>query len=174
MQFIPSTIMNQADVGNEIVIYAPDNYRFPRNCTDFSFRFSNMDQIDQRYPNADQYIFPPQPLTCTGNDNLKDPHLIVRLPDGAGLLAPYNYTIEVELVNPAFDPNANDTVDATWQIITRVSNADIYREVDANRSFEPYDYYLQKLASVEDDISSAPAGVLFAALLFFHGPFSAC
>merc|ERR1711869_126823 len=59
MQFIPSTIMNQADVGNEIVIYAPDNYRFPRNCTDFSFRFSNMDQIDQRYPNADQYIFPP-------------------------------------------------------------------------------------------------------------------
>jgi hypothetical protein len=174
MQFIPSTIMNQADVGNEIVIYAPDNYRFPRNCTDFSFRFSDMDQIDQRYPNADQYIFPPQPLTCTGNDNLKDPHLIVRLPDGAGLLAPYNYTIEVELVNPAFDPNANDTVDATWQIITRVSNADIYREVDANRSFEPYDYYLQKLASVEDDISSAPAGVLLAALLFFHGPFSAC
>merc|ERR1712118_205647 len=68
---------------------------------------------------------------------------IVRLPEGAGLLAPYNYTIEVELVNPAFDPNANDTVDATWQIITRVSNADIYREVDANRSFEPYDYYLQ-------------------------------
>jgi hypothetical protein len=85
VQFIPSTIMNQADIGNEIVIYAPDNYRFPRNCTDFSFRFSNMEQIDARYPNADQYNFPPQPLTCTGNDNLRDPHLIVRLPDGAGL-----------------------------------------------------------------------------------------
>jgi len=165
--------MNQADIGNEIVIYAPQNYRFPRNCTDFSFRFSNMEQIDQRYPNADQYKFPPQPLTCTGNDNLRDPHLTVRLPDGAGLLAPYNYTIEVEIVNPAFDPNANDTVDSTWQIITRVSNSEIYREVDANRSFEPYDYYLQKLAVVEDDISSAPAGVLLATVLFFHGPFSA-
>jgi len=68
VQFIPATIMNQADIGNEIVIYAPENYRFPRNCTDFSFRFSNMEQIDARYPNADQYLFPPQPLTCTGND----------------------------------------------------------------------------------------------------------
>merc|ERR1712146_811318 len=130
-----------------------------------------MEQIDQRYPNADQYRFPPQPLMCRGNDNLRDPHLIVRLPDGAGLLAPYNYTIEVEIVNPAFDPNANETVDSTWQIITRVSNSEIYREVDANRSFEPYDYYLQKLAAVEDDISSAPAGVVLLALLFFHGPF---
>jgi hypothetical protein len=173
VMFTPSTIMNQADIGNEIVIYAPENYRFPKNCTHFSFRFSNMEQIDARYPNADQYNFPPQPLTCMGNDNLRDPYLIVRLPDGAGLLAPYNYTIEVEIVNPAFDPNANDTVDSTWQIITRVSNSEIYREVDANRSFEPYDYYLQKLAAVEDDISSAPAGVLLAALLFFHGPFSA-
>merc|ERR1711988_890178 len=102
-----------------------------------------MEQIDARYPNADQYNFP------------------------------YNYTIEVEIVNPAFDPDANDTADSTWQIITRVSNSEIYREVDANRSFEPYDYYLQKLAVVEDDISSAPAGVLLAALPLFHGPFSA-
>merc|ERR1712070_1007200 len=98
--------------------------------------------------NADQYLFPPQPLTCIGNDNLRDPQLTVRLPDGAGLLAPYNYTIEVEIVNPAFDPLANDTVDSTWQIITRVSNqicdvpgavelpdgsCGMYREVDANR-----------------------------------------
>merc|ERR1712134_228050 len=69
---IPSAIMNQADIGNEIVIRAPENYRFPRNCSDFSFRFSNMQQIDQRYPNADQYNFPPQPLSCAGNDDLRN------------------------------------------------------------------------------------------------------
>merc|ERR1711998_257606 len=66
VQFIPSTIMNQADIGNEIVIYAPENYRFPRNCTHFSFRFSNQEQIDQRHPNADQYNFPPEPLIVLG------------------------------------------------------------------------------------------------------------
>ena len=34
---------------------------FPR------FRFSNLEQIDDRYPNRDQYNFPPLGTTCYGS-----------------------------------------------------------------------------------------------------------
>jgi hypothetical protein len=39
--FVQSTILNQADEGNEIVVTAPAGYTFPRNCTGFLFQLSN-------------------------------------------------------------------------------------------------------------------------------------
>jgi hypothetical protein len=146
IEFIPATIMNQADHGNDIVITAPIGFIFPENCSGFSFRFSDIDRIDRRYPNKEQYDFPPPQTQCYGNEGEV---LTVRLPNGAGLLAPYNYTIEANVKNPRYDLN-----DTKWSIVTRVVNPDVgMRIVDANRSFEGF--YLRDFQTIEDDVSGA-------------------
>jgi hypothetical protein len=152
IEFIPATIMNQADDGNDIVITAPIGFRFPENCTGFNFRFSDIDTIERRYPNKDQYNFPPPKTLCYGNGAEV---LTVRLPNGAGLLAPYNYTIEANVMNPRYDLN-----DTTWSIVTRVVNPEVgMRVVDANRSFEGF--FLRDLQTIEDDMSGAHIFGLF-------------
>jgi hypothetical protein len=159
IEFKPDTIMNQADEGNQIVIMAPPGFIFPVNCTGFMFRFSNLEQIDDRYPNRDQYNFPPLGTTCYGSGAER---LTVTLPLGAGLLAPYNYTIEATVINPKYEINGTDT----WSIMTRVTGThgdSAQRVVDANRSFDGF--ILKELQSIEDDIGGAVmAGALFALL----------
>jgi hypothetical protein len=159
IEFVPSTIMNQADVGNQIVVTAPPGFTFPVNCSGFMFRFSNLQQIDDRYPNRDQYKFPPEGTRCRGSGMEV---LTVTLPTGAGLLAPYNYTIEATVMNPKYW-NPND-INGTnkWAIMTRVSSPP-QRVVDANRSFEGF--FLRDLQSIEDDIAFAPVICTFFALL---------
>merc|ERR1711964_62661 len=150
-------IMNQADGGNEIVLTAPEGFKFRKNCTDFELRFSNMWQIDYRYPNKEQYTFPPAGTTCTGDEKNV---LTVRLPDGAGLLTPYNYTIAAEVENPKYDLNDSANV---WRVITRVNNPHTYRVVDANLSFEGF--YLREPHKREEDISGSWATSLLLLLL---------
>jgi hypothetical protein len=158
IEFIPATIMNQADPGNHIVITAPMGFRFPANCTGFVFKFSNEALLDQRYPNKDQYRFPPPNTLCYGNDAEV---LTVRLPDGAGLLAPYNYTIEANVMNPRYDLN-----DTKWSILTRVVNPEIgMRIVDANRSFDGF--FLRELQTIADDISGTHVFLLAMMLARF-------
>jgi len=154
----PSTIMNQADNGNEIIVTAPDGFNFPVNCTGYRFYFSNQYQIDDRYPNAEQYNFPPEGTTCQGNGAGR---LVITLPDGAGLLAPYNYTIDVTVINPKYDVNGTDK----WSVLSRVNNPDMQKVVDANRSFDGF--FLRDLQGNNEDISNAVSYVI-SALLFLH------
>jgi len=158
VEIFPTTIMNQADNGNEIVVTGPEGFVFTENCTEFALRFSNMEQIDDRYPNRDQYYFPPDGTTCQGN-GLNE--LVVRLPNGAGLLTPYNYTIDVKTTNPKHD--LNDTANV-WKVVTRVNNPDYYRVIDANLSFEGF--FLREPQKRQEDLSASwGLPLLFIALL---------
>lgn len=88
------------------------------------------------------------------------PELTIRLPDGAGLLAPYNYTIEATVMNPEYDLNVSNT----WEIQTRVKNPLVDRVVDANRSFEGF--FLRDLQNIEDDDGAAVlTSAMFAVLV---------
>lgn len=162
IEFIPSTIMNQADEGNQIVVRAPSGFIFAKNCSGFMLRFSDENQIDERYPNREQYNFPPPGTVCQGSGAET---LFITLPNGAGLLAPYNYTIEATVMNPRYDVNGTNQ----WSIMTRVTGThgeSPQRVVDANRSFAGF--FLRDLQSIEDDISTAPTlSVLFALLAMF-------
>jgi hypothetical protein len=131
--FTQSTILNQADDGNEIVVTAPEGYTFPRNCTDFLFQLSNAPapaaiQSSAGYQN--EFVYPPPGTTCNGFNNRS---LVVTLPDGAGLLR-NNYTLEISVMNPAYIP----TTPNIWEFITRVRNSEVSKIVDANRTLQGF------------------------------------
>lgn len=130
--FVQSTILNQADIGNELVLSGPDGFIFPVNCTDgFRLRLSN--QVEQPTSNRGYdvgFVFPPEGMTCRGYDNAT---VSIRFPDGAGLLR-NNYTLEVDVNNPGYPPNST-----TWSFITRIRNdQEDERIADANRTLEGF------------------------------------
>jgi len=148
--FVAQTIMNQADSGNELVVVAPEGYVFPENCSGFYLRLTDSSSVDTSssssssgYPSG--YTFPPDGTTCTGFDNES---VVVRLPDGSGLLK-NNYTLEIEVENPGYQPNSTDT----WQMFTRVRNENGTTIVDANRSIPSFT--LSELAAVRTDEGAA-------------------
>lgn len=111
--FVQSTIMNQADVGNELVLDAPVGWTFPENCTkNFGLRLTDAraPSSDSEYP--DTFTFPPAGVECTGWGNET---VVIRMPDGSGLLR-NNYTLLVEVDNPGYSPN----VTIPWRFVTRV------------------------------------------------------
>jgi len=149
VEFIPSTIMNQADEGNELVLTAPEGYIFTQNCSGFYLRLTNEQDAApaQTGGYSATYSFPPQGMECIGYDNAS---VTVRLPNGAGLLR-NSYTLEVDVNNPGYHPNGTNE----WSFITRVRNTDLgERIVDANRTLPGFQ--LQKLLAVSTDESSAP------------------
>jgi len=130
--FLQTTILNQADIGNELVLTAPEGYVFPVNCTEgFRLRLSEMPEIEEDNSGYDSgFVFPPEGMTCTGFANAT---VVVRFPDGAGLLRA-NYTLDVDVINPGYQPNGT-----TWQFVTRVTNPELgERIVDANRTLEGF------------------------------------
>jgi hypothetical protein len=143
--FTPSTIMNQADNGNEIVVTGPKGYIFPKNCSKFLLRcFRRADCEDKNvitgYPPA--FEFPPPGITCEGHDNST---VVVRLPNGKGLLR-NKYTLEIEVNNPL-----NQTVAGnTWKFLTRVKGQ---RLVDANYTLPGFN--LVKLVALDLDESAS-------------------
>merc|ERR1712159_146967 len=117
--FVPQTIMNQADVGNELHLTAPVGYTFPKNCTRFSLSFTNTQDLagtstGMKYLN---YKFPPDGTECIGSNNN---FVTVRFPNGYGLLI-NNYTFSVDVTNPEFEPN----VTTRWSFVTRVRNNEV-------------------------------------------------
>lgn len=144
VSFVPSTIMNQADDGNELVLTAPAGYRFTRNCTGFYIRLSNeRDALPTDSPDYDvSSDFPPEGMGCTGYENET---VVVRFPNGKGLLR-NNYTLEVDVRNPGYHPNGTNE----WAFITRVRNNDIgERIVDANRTLPGFTLF--ELSTVRHD-----------------------
>jgi len=130
--FVQSTILNQADVGNELVLSGPDGFIFPVNCTEgFRLRLSN--QVDQPTTRAGYdigFVFPPAGMTCRGYDNAT---VSIRFPDGAGLLR-NNYTLEIDVNNPGYPPNST-----VWSFITRIRNDEEGERIaDANRTLEGF------------------------------------
>jgi hypothetical protein len=129
IEFEQSTILNQADNGNEVVVTAPIGYTFPTNCTGFFMRLSNPKDVepedDDGYPAT--YSFPPPGIKCMGFDNRT---VVIRLPNGKGLLRS-KYMLEVDVQNPGYQPNTSNA----WEFITRVRNPETgQRIVDANRT----------------------------------------
>lgn len=144
--FRQSTILNQADIGNELVLSGPDGFIFPTNCTEgFRLRLSN--SVEQPTTNRGYdigFVFPPEGMTCRGYDNAT---VSVRFPDGAGLLR-NNYTLEVDVSNPGYVPNST-----TWSFITRVRNEEGEKIVDANRTLDGFG--LVELLPMRTDEGSA-------------------
>jgi len=165
--FVPSTIMNQADEGNELVLNAPGGYIFPRNCTGFYLRLTQQPAIpsatEGAYPT--RFTFPPPGIECIGFDNNT---VVIRMPDDSGLsnrhsggLLRNNYTLEVDVLNPKALPDAQPV----WTFITRVRNTAGMRIVDANTTidgFEPFrdgqgkKIVLKPLVPINMDESTAP------------------
>merc|ERR1719454_461640 len=156
VNFVPSTIMNQADTGNELVLTGPPSYLFAKNCTGFYLRLTNQPDIpvdDSGYPS--QFSFPPPGIQCIGFDNST---VVIRMPEDAGLsnkiskpgggLLKNNYTLEIDVLNPV-----NYSTDNTWSFVTRVRNPSGQRIVDANRSLEGFQ--LNELVPLNLDESSA-------------------
>jgi len=125
VQFVISTILNQADPGNQLVITAPHGYFFPSNCTGFTLAHSHQPDaasLDELYPT---YTFPPAGILCRGFRNAT---LVIEMPYGAGLLK-NNYTMTVDVTNPGYYPNGT----GEWSFITRVRNDAIGEKiVDSN------------------------------------------
>mmetsp|Transcript_104385 Transcript_104385/g.164729 ORF Transcript_104385/g.164729 Transcript_104385/m.164729 type:complete len:2315 (-) Transcript_104385:164-7108(-) len=148
IEFLPSTIMNQADNGNELFITAPPNYIFYKNCTGFYLRTTQTTttQADTSgYPSS--FVFPPPGIKCEGFDNEQ---VLITLPDGAGLLR-NRYLLELEVYNP---PGFNySVINNQWSFITRVRNSEVLRIVDANRSINGFE--LQPLVPLNLDESAA-------------------
>jgi len=161
--FMQSTILNQADNGNEIVVTAPEGYTFPANCSKrFNLRLTNVqapeDDGTSEYP--DTFTFPPAGITCTGFDNAS---VVVRLPNGNGLLR-NNYTLDIDVDNPGYAPNGSNI----WMFETRVRNNGVSRFVDANRFVDGFQ--LTALVPLRTDESgawrrSSPDATSFLALL---------
>jgi hypothetical protein len=142
IEFVPSTILNQADDGNQIIISAPLGFEFDKNCSNFHLRWTDPMMLNladdpdlpaRLYPNVEQYAFPPPMHTCMGGEGVEDYFgqsggvlgkntLIVKLGAGAGMLArpgensPFNYTIEVDVNNPKVDINVSNM----WQVLSVV------------------------------------------------------
>lgn len=129
--FVPTTIMNQADNGNELVVTAPSGYVFDTDCGNTAFKFRHTTAPDEGQQSAyTTFVFPPPGTTCVGTNNV----VIIRLPNGYGLLK-NNYTLEMSVTNPPDVFNSS-----TWQFMTRVSNPQLgSRIVDINRTIEGFD-----------------------------------
>lgn len=166
IEFIPTTILNQADDGNEIMITAPLGFEFERNCTDFRLRWTNLEQLHldddslRTYPNVEQYNFPPPHHTCQGSGSNV---LYVRLGRHAGLLTPYNYTIEVDVINPKFEINTTNIWTFKTQVrhpAERPGDPDTVKIVDANLNI--MGFFLRDLERAPDDVSQAAIPLLLA------------
>lgn len=163
VNFVPSTIMNQADEGNELVVTAPSTYLFSKNCTGFHLRLTVQPDIledEAGYPS--QFSFPPVGIQCIGFDNST---VVVRMPEKTGLsnrhaagLLKNNYTLELDVLNPV-----NHSEDNTWSFVTRVRNPSGQRIVDANRTLRGFQ--LQELVPLNLDESAAPRSSLPLAAL---------
>lgn len=151
--FQQNTIMNQADTGNELVLTGPSGYVFPENCTQMFLRLTNMLDAGPMTSSgyAETFTFPPPGMECMGFGNST---LVVRLPNGAGLLK-NNYTLEIDVENPPFQ--LNGTTVNEWQFMTRVRNTDGQRLVDANRRVEGFE--MRELVSGRV-LEGAAAGLL--------------
>jgi len=154
--FVPSTIMNQADEGNELVITAPSTYLFNRNCTGFYLRLTvETDSIADPAGYPSRFTFPPPGMQCIGFDNST---VVIRMPEKSGLsnrlkigpggLLKNNYTVEIDVLNPQ-----NHSTDNSWSFVTRVRNPAGQRIVDANRTLDGF--MLQYLAPLNLDESAA-------------------
>jgi len=153
VNFVPSTIMNQADDGNELVVTAPPTYLFDKNCTGFHLRLTTPPEVAPDaagYPS--RFTFPPPGIQCIGFDNST---VVIRMPEKSGLsnqhsggLLKNNYTLEIDVLNPV-----NHSVDNTWSFITRVRNPSGERIVDANRTLEGFS--LSELVPLNLDESAA-------------------
>lgn len=158
--FVQTTIMNQAEFGNELMLTAPDGWIFPINCTsNFGIKLTNQrDAVatssssalgGAEYPN--RFSFPPPGITCQGFNNRT---VILRLPDGHGLLL-NNYTWRVEVDNPGYNPNGTNI----WTFITRVRPpGGGERIVDANIGVKGFG--LRALVSVRTDEGAAAPRLL--------------
>jgi hypothetical protein len=160
IDFVPSTIMNQADDGNELVVTAPATYLFSKNCTGFKLRLTTVTDVvadPAGYPT--RFTFPPPGVECIGFDNST---VVVRMPEAGGLLK-NNYTLEVDILNPV-----NHTQDNTWSFLTRVRNPTGQRLVDANRTLEGFQ--MQNLVPLNLDESAAqPRAARAAGALLLAG-----
>mmetsp|Transcript_65594 Transcript_65594/g.170338 ORF Transcript_65594/g.170338 Transcript_65594/m.170338 type:complete len:2438 (+) Transcript_65594:84-7397(+) len=146
--FMQYTIMNQADTGNELVLTGPTGFIFHENCTGFHLRLTDDTQEDSSasantgYPSG--FVFPPAGTTCMGFGNST---VIVRLPDGAGLLK-NSYTLEIDVENPGYRPNGT-----YWEFFTRVRNENGTKIVDANRTVPRFE--LSELVPLRTDEGAA-------------------
>ncbi|KAF4676477.1 hypothetical protein FOL47_006115 [Perkinsus chesapeaki] len=125
--FLPSTIMNRADIGNEIVVTAPSGFTFPINCSHFDMKPEA--SVIPGYEIPEDYVFPPVGTTCRGSDNV----LTIRFPAGAGLQR-YRYLMRVDVINAKSNANRSiiDADPPFWTFRTRVNNEQVFRIVDAN------------------------------------------
>jgi len=153
INFVPSTIMNQADTGNELVITAPNMYLFNKNCTGFYLRLTvQPDQVADAAGYPDRFTFPPPGIECIGFDNST---VVIRMPSDQGLsnqhsggLLKNNYTLEIDVLNPV-----NHSVENDWSFVTRVRNPSGQRIVDANRTLPGF--AMQNLVPLNLDESGA-------------------
>merc|ERR1711966_287396 len=99
INFVPSTIMNQADEGNELVVTGPKDYLFGKNCSGNYLRITTApDEIADPAGYPSRFAFPPPGMTCLGFDNST---VVIRMPSDSGLsnqhlggLLKNNYTLE--------------------------------------------------------------------------------
>ncbi|EER20353.1 hypothetical protein Pmar_PMAR010088 [Perkinsus marinus ATCC 50983] len=131
--FLPSTIMNRADVGNEVVLAAPWGFAFPSNCSHFDMKPEASAIAGYEIP--DDYVFPPVGTTCGGSDNV----LTVRFPQGAGLQR-YRYIMRVDVMNAMsnVNPSITNSSPPFWSFTTRVNNEDVMRNVDSNMKVQGF------------------------------------
>lgn len=154
--FVQSTILNQADFGNEMLLVAPNGYIFPRNCTSFDLMVTNP-FVGGASSYAAASAFPPPGITCTGSDNSS---VVIRLPDGAGLLI-NNYTLEVDVMNPLFPQGGSNL----WTFLTRVNSTVRSTLVDANRTIQGFDLsVLSAVRTVESGASRFSVGAVWLVL----------
>ncbi|KAF4748497.1 hypothetical protein FOZ63_028627, partial [Perkinsus olseni] len=133
VHFLPSTIMNRADIGNEIILTAPSGFTFPTNCSHFNMKPEASGIPGYEIP--DDYVFPPVGTTCGGSENV----LTVRFPPGAGLQR-YRYVMRVDVINAKSNANRSitDTNPPFWSFTTRVHNEGVIRNVDANMTVQGF------------------------------------
>lgn len=147
--FLPTTILNQADEGNELAIHGPEGYFFGKNCSAFDM-YLTLPPPDDPDPGmyGSDYKFPPPGTTCTGFDNSS---FTIRFPNGIGLLRA-NYSMQINVKNPLFEPNISNN----WVFVSRVRNEEIgQRIVDANRELPGFS--LRTLEPVrQTDAGAAP------------------
>jgi len=142
--FLPTTIMNQADDGNELVLTAPPGYVFPLNCSSWSFRLTTQPTVPPG-TSLSSPVFPPAGTTCRGTDSNV---VVITLPSGAGLSI-NNYTLAINVNNPASVQNST-----TWTFLTRVVNPTVgIRIVDVNRTIQGFD--LKTIVPVDKTESAA-------------------
>lgn len=176
--FRPTTIMNQADSYNEIVLTAPKGYVFPTICNRFRLALADRDPPKEGEPplepinyykqNGKEVPFPEPRTQCIGFGNNS---VIVRFPPGTGLLW-NDYIMVVEVINPKLPIIENCTnlvADAknTWTLITRVNmQANGTKIVDANRNINGF--CIQELQKVKDlDLDGAASRFCVGMILFF-------